>query len=491
MQDHLLLTPEEAIREDKSFKRSLGLLDATMVVAGSMIGSGIFIVSADITRNVGSAGWLIAVWLITGFMTLVAAVSYGELSGMFPKAGGQYVYLKEAYNSFVSFLYGWSLFSVIQTGTIAAVGVAFSKFTAYLIPALSEDNILWDTGLFKISAAQIVSIVLIVFLTWNNTRGIKEGKFVQTLFTSVKLLSLFGLIICGLFALKHDVWNANWSAVWEIGKGQTGEGSDVSKWTVVPYAGIGAVLGAIAASMVGSVFSSDAWNNVTFIAGEIKNPQRNIGFSLFLGTLIVTIVYVMANVMYTAVLPLQDIASAPKDRVAVEATRAIFGSAGTYIIAIMIMISTFGCNNGLILAGARVYYTMAQDGLFFKPAGKLNKNAVPQWALWAQMLVASVLCLSGKYGNLLDMISFVVVIFYVLTILGIFILRKKRPNAERPYKAFGYPVLPAIYILMGISFCLLLIKYKPQYTWPGLIIVLIGIPIYFVALAGKKNKPGS
>src|SRR5215211_4915890 len=448
MQDHLL-TAKQAIQEDKSFKRSLGLLDATMVVAGSMIGSGIFIVSADITRNVGSAGWL-----ITGFMTLVAAVSYGELSGMFPKAGGQYVYLKEAYNSFVSFLYGWSLFSVIQTGTIAAVGVAFSKFTAYLIPALSEDNILLNAGFVKISAAQIVSIVLIVFLTWNNTRGIKEGKIIQTLFTSVKLLSLFGLIVCGLFALKHDVWNANWTNAWEIGKGQAVAAADVvSNWTVIPYAGTGAVLGAIAASMVGSVFSSDAWNNVTFIAGEIKNPQRNIGFSLFLGTLIVTIVYVMANVMYTAVLPLHDIASAPKDRVAVEASRAIFGNIGTYIIAIMIMISTFGCNNGLILAGARVYYTMAQDGLFFKQAGTLNKNAVPQWALWAQMIVAAILCLSGKYGNLLDMISFVVVIFYVLTILGIFILRNKMPNAERPYKAFGYPFLPALYIVMGLAFC--------------------------------------
>jgi basic amino acid/polyamine antiporter, APA family len=487
MQDHLL-TAEEAIQEDHSFKRSLGLFDSTMIVAGSMIGSGIFIVSADITRNVGSAGWLIAVWLITGFMTLVAAVSYGELSGMFPKAGGQYVYLKEAYNSFVSFLYGWSLFSVIQTGTIAAVGVAFSKFTAYLIPALSEDNILVNAGFLKISAAQIMSILLIVFLTWNNTRGIREGKFIQTLFTSAKLLSLFGLIICGLFALKHNVWSGNWSHAWDIGKGQVAAGAAVSKWTVLPYAGMGAVLGAIASSMVGSVFSSDAWNNVTFIAGEIKRPQRNIGLSLFLGTLTVTIVYVMANVIYTAVLPLQDIASAPKDRVAVEAARAIFGSAGTYIIAVMIMVSTFGCNNGLILAGARVYYTMANDGLFFKKAGTLNSNAVPEWALWAQMIVASILCLSGRYGDLLDMISFVVVIFYVLTILGIFILRKKAPGLERPYKAFGYPVLPAIYILMGISFCVLLIKYKPEYTWPGLIIVLIGIPIYFVALARRKSE---
>ncbi len=480
------LTASEAIQEDKSFKRSLGLTDATMIVAGSMIGSGIFIVSADITRNVGSAGWLIAVWLITGFMTLVAAVSYGELSGMFPKAGGQYVYLKEAYNPFVSFLYGWSLFAVIQTGTIAAVGVAFSKFAAYLIPALSEDNIILQAGLIKISAAQIVSILLIILLTWNNTRGIKEGKIIQTFFTSIKLLSLFGLIVFGLFALKHTVWDANWTNAWQIGKGQANE-DHLNLWKIIPYTTMGAVMGAIAASMVGSVFSSDAWNNVTFVAGEIKNPQRNIGLSLFFGTLIVTLIYVLANVMYTAVLPMQEIASAPKDRVAVEASRAIFGNAGTYIIAIMIMISTFGCNNGLILAGARVYYTMAQDGLFFKKAGTLNKNAVPQWALWAQMVVASILCLSGRFGDLLDMISFVVVIFYVLTILGIFILREKRPEAERPYKAFGYPVLPAIYILMGISFCLLLIIYKPQYTWPGLIIVLLGIPIYFVALAAKKR----
>ena len=482
-----ILTPTEAIQEDKAFKRSLGLVDATMIVAGSMIGSGIFIVSADITRNVGSAGWLIFVWLITGFMTLVAAVSYGELSGMFPKAGGQYVYLKEAYNPFVSFLYGWSLFAVIQTGTIAAVGVAFSKFTAYLIPALSEDNILINAGWLKISAAQIVAIILIILLTLNNTRGIKEGKFIQTLFTSAKLLSLFGLIVFGLYALKPEIWGANWSNAWEIGKGTISGDNAATGWSVLPYAGTGAIMGAIAASMVGSVFSSDAWNNVTFIAGEIKNPQRNIGLSLFFGTLIVTVIYVLANVMYTAVLPLQDIASAPKDRVAVEASRAIFGDIGTYIIAVMIMISTFGCNNGLILAGARVYYTMAQDGLFFKQAGALNKNAVPQWALWAQMVVASILCLSGRYGDLLDMISFVVVIFYVLTILGIFILRKKRPEAARPYKAFGYPFLPATYIVMGITFCLLLIIYKPQYTWPGLIIVLIGIPIYFGALARRDN----
>jgi APA family basic amino acid/polyamine antiporter len=450
-----------------------------MVVAGSMIGSGIFIVSADITRNVGSAGWLIAVWLITGFMTITAAVSYGELSGMYPKAGGQYVYLKEAYNPLVGFLYGWSFFTVIQTGTIAAVGVAFSKFLAYLVPGASEDLVALNLGFIKISPAQFISIALIIFLTFINTRGIKSGKLIQTTFTVTKLLSLFGLIVFGLIMMKGDVWKANWSNAWDLHK--LGTDGTIAQYTTI------AALGAIAASMVGSIFSSDAWNNVTFIAAEIKNPKRNIGLSLFLGTLIVTIIYVTTNVMYTAVLPLQHIASAEKDRVAVAAADVIFGNAGTIIIALLIMISTFGCNNGLILAGARVYYTMAKDGLFFKKAGELNKFAVPQWGLWVQCVLASILCLSGKYGDLLNMVSFVVVIFYVLTIIGIFILRKKRPDADRPYKAFGYPVLPAIYILLGVAFCVLLIKYSPDYTWPGLIITLLGIPIYFIAVATRRK----
>jgi basic amino acid/polyamine antiporter, APA family len=481
------------------FKPSLGLLDATMIVAGSMIGSGIFIVSADITRNVGSAGWLIAVWLITGFMTLTAALSYGELSAMFPKAGGQYVYLKEAFNPLAGFLYGWSFFAVIQTGTIAAVGVAFSKFSAYLVPQLSETNILWkiqtgtnDCGVathFSISAAQIVSIVLIVLLTFINTKGIQSGKIIQTLFTSVKLLSLFGLIVFGfLLASDGSIWNANWADAWHATKTSLIDKCDVSKgFTVAPIAGA-ALMGGIAAAMVGSIFSSDAWNNVTFIAGEVKNPKRNIGLSLFLGTLIVTLIYVAANLMYLAVLPLNDIAHAENNRVALAASKVIFGNVGTIIIAVMIMISTFGCNNGLILAGARVYNTMAKDGLFFKKAGTLNKNAVPEFALWIQCAMACALCLSGKYGDLLDMVSFVVVIFYVLTIAGVFILRKKMPNAERPYKAFGYPFLPALYILMGIAFCILLIIYKPEYTWPGLIITLIGIPIYYLAVANKNKK---
>lgn len=465
------------------FKRSLGLLDATMIVAGSMIGSGIFIVSADITRNVGSAGWLIAVWLLTGFMTLTAALSYGELSAMFPRAGGQYVYLKEAYNPLIGFLYGWSFFSVIQTGTIAAVGVAFSKFAGYFIPALemTDENILINLGWLKIYPAQIVSIALIAFLTWINTRGVKEGKLIQTTFTVTKLVSLFGLILFGfLLAFNGEVWNANWTDAWTM-KSISAEGS------IAPVLGM-AALGAIAASMVGSIFSSDAWNNVTFIAGEIKNPQRNIGLSLLLGTLIVTVIYVAANFMYLAVLPIGGIASAPADRVAVSAANAIFGNIGTYVIAVMIMISTFGCNNGLILAGARVYYSMANDGLFFKKAGTLNKNAVPEWALWAQCVVAAILCLSGRYGDLLDMVSFVVVIFYMLTIAGVFLLRKQRPDAPRPYKAVGYPVLPALYILMGLAFCILLVVYKPKFTWPGLIVVLLGIPLYYWALRGKRQQ---
>ncbi|MEO8569265.1 MAG: amino acid permease [Ginsengibacter sp.] len=465
-----------------SFRPSLRLFDATMIVAGSMIGSGIFIVSADITRNVGSAGWLIVIWLLTGFMTLTAALSYGELSAMFPKAGGQYVYLKEAYNPLVGFVYGWSFFSVIQTGTIAAVGVAFAKFAGYFFPALDvkDENIIFQLGFFKLYPAQVIAILLIMFLTWTNTKGVKGGKWIQNIFTTTKILSLFGLIIAGVVFFKPEVWQANWTGAFDM----KSLGTDGSVEAVI---GAG-ILGAIAASMVGSIFSSDAWNNVTFIAGEIENPKRNIGLSLFLGTFIVTIIYVCANLMYVAVLPLNDIAFAPQDRVAVSAANSMFGYMGTYIIAVMIMISTFGCNNGLILAGARVYYSMAKDNLFFKKAASLNKNAVPEWALWAQCIVASLLCLSGKYGDLLDMISFVVVIFYVLTIYGIFILRKKRPDAERPYKAFGYPILPAIYILMGISFCILLIIYKPQFTWPGLIIAVLGIPIYYLVSPKKKSN---
>ncbi len=471
-----------------SFKPSLGLFDATMIVAGSMIGSGIFIVSADITRNVGSAGWLIAVWAITGFMTITAAVSYGELSGMFPKAGGQYVYLKEAYNPLIGFMYGWSFFAVIQTATIAAVAVAFSRFTAYLIPSVGENNILLDLGFVHISAAQLLAIALILFLTYTNTKGIQGGKIIQTTFTSAKLLSLFGLIIFGFLLAKQSFWSENWQTGFQAMQdhGQAGANGQLQPTSWQPITGA-VLIGAIAASMVGSIFSSDAWNNVTFIAGEIKNPKRNIGLSLFMGTLIVTIIYISANLMYLHVLPLQKLAFVENDRVAVAAAQDIFGTAGTVVIAIMIMVSTFGCNNGLILAGARVYYSMAKDGLFFKKAGELNKNAVPGYALWIQSVVACLLCLSGHYGDLLTMVSFVVVIFYIFTIIGIFILRKKQPNTERPYRAFGYPILPAIYVLLAAGFCIGLVWVSPTYSLWGLAIALVGIPLYYIALRTKRS----
>ena len=481
----------ETTKTTTVFKPSLGLMDGTMIVAGSMIGSGIFIVSADITRHVGSAGWLIFVWAITGFMTISAAVSYGELSGMYPKAGGQYVYLKEAYNPLTGFLYGWSFFAVIQTGTIAAVGVAFSKFAGYFFPALElkPENAIPIIGSFHIYYAQLVSIVLIIFLTWVNTQGIESGKWIQRIFTVTKLLSLFGLIVLGfILAAKHGIGQGNWSDAWNMRKliqADDAHGGGITGSS--PVVGL-AVVGAIAAAMTGSIFSSDAWNNVTFIAGEMKNPKRNIGLSLFLGTLIISIIYISANLMYLSVMPLNDIAAAPQDRVAVAAANVIFGHTGTYVIAVMIMISTFGCNNGLILAGARVYYTMAGDGLFFKKAGSLNKNRVPGWALWAQCIVAAILCISGKYNDLLDMIAFVAVLFYALTVLGIFVLRRKQPGIERPYKAFGYPVLPVIYILLALVFCVALIIAKPTYVIWGLIIVLVGIPLYYIAVS-QRGKP--
>lgn len=468
------------MENNSEFKRELGLLDGTMLVVGSMIGSGIFIVSADIVRQVGSAGWLLAIWLLTSFITIIAAVSYGELSAMFPKAGGQYVYLKEAYNKLIAFLYGWSFFAVIQTGTIAAVGVAFSKFTAYLIPAFSDENILFTIGSFKLNAAQIVSIVTIVLLTYLNSKGVKDSKVLQTVLTIIKIASLLGLIVFGfILGAKAEIWNANWENAFAL----TQFNVDANTWN--PISGV-AIITALSAAMVGSVFSSDAWNGVTFIAGEIKNPEKNVGLSLFLGTLIVSIIYVLANVMYVAVVPLQEIATAPSDRVAVVASQYIFGNIGTYIIAIMIMISTFACNNGLIMAGARVYYTMAQDRLFFNKAANLNKAGVPEWALWLQCVWASLLCLTGKYGDLLDFVVIIVLIFYILTIFGIFILRKTKPELERPYKAFGYPFLPALYIVLAatLSFGLLYSKFATC-GW-GVLIMLTGIPIYY--LTQKKSE---
>jgi APA family basic amino acid/polyamine antiporter len=457
-----------------SFKRELGLFDGIMLVVGSMIGSGIFIVSADIARQVGSSGWLILIWVLTGVITIIAAVSYGELSAMFPKAGGQYVYLKEAYNKLIAFLYGWSLFAVIQTGTIAAVGVAFSKFAAYLYEPFSNENILYSAGSFELNAAQLVSIVTIVFLTYVNSKGVKDSKVLQTILTIIKILSLFGLIIFGFtLAAKTEIWNANWANAWDTRSFSL----DTMQWT--PISG-SLLLSGIAAAMVGSIFSADAWTGVTFIAGEIKDPKRNVGLSLFFGTFIVSVIYILANLMYIAVLPLDVITTAKSDRVAVVAAQYIFGPAGTIIIAVMIMISTFACNNGLIMAGARVYYTMAKDGLFFKKAGVLNASDVPGWALWAQGIWASALCLTGQYGALLDFVVIIVMIFYILTIYGIFILRRKMPDAERPYRAFGYPFLPLLYIVLASALCVGLLRYKFETCGWGVLIMLLGIPVYYL-----------
>ncbi|ARK09256.1 amino acid permease [Fibrella sp. ES10-3-2-2] len=473
-------TTDDAVTE---FVPRLGLLDATMIVSGSMIGSGIFIVTAEITRNVGGAGWMLAMWALAGLVTVIAAVSYGELAAMFPKAGGQYVYLREAYNPLVGFLYGWSFFTVIQTGTIAAVGVAFAKFTAYLIPAFSETNFLLDLSFFRLSAAQLVSIFIIVLLTYINSRGVKEGAALQTFLTLVKLVSLFGLIVCGfIWGVDADVWRANWQNAWSLSALNQADG----QVTYTSLSGL-AAFGAIAIAMKGTLFSSDSWHSITSIASEVKRPQRNIGLSLVLGTLVVTAIYLLANLMYLAVVPLKAIAFAPSDRVGVVAADYIFGSSGTIIIAIMVMISTFGCNNGLILSGARVYYIMAKDGLFFRKAGVLNKNDVPGFSLWTQCIWASVLCLTGEYNNLLALVIFGVLIFYILTILGIYRLRRLRPDLDRPYKAPGYPFLPAIYVVVAAVLAVLLLIFETQYTLPGLGIILSGVPVYYL-LIRQGNK---
>ncbi len=442
-----------------------------------MIGSGIFIVSGDISRQLGGAGWLIVVWLLSGFITLAAALSYGELSGMFPNAGGQYVYLRESFGKLYGFLYGWSFFAVIQTGTIAAVGVGFAKFTGYLVPELGDGNILFgDPKGFNISAAQLLGIGVIFLLTFINTLGVKSGKWIQFIFTFAKIGAMAALIIFGFLLFKDpSIWHANWQNMWHATNTTIKDGV-ISRESLTGLA----IIGPICAAMVGALFSSDAWNNVTFIAGEIKRPERNIGLSLFIGTVVVTAVYLAMNLMYLNVLSMNEIGvNNVKDRIALMASLKIFGESGTVFIAIMIMVSTFGCNNGLILSGSRVYHTMANDGLFFPAAGRLNKKGVPSAALWMQFVWASALCLSGKYGDLLDFIIFTVLLFYILTIAGIFKLRITQPDLPRPYKAFGYPVIPAIYILLATVICIMLLIYKPVYSWPGLAIVLAGIPIYY------------
>ena len=481
-------------KDNPEFKRELGLFDSSMLVIGSMIGSGIFIVSADIARTVGSGGLLLLVWFLTGVITLIGALSYGELAGMMPRAGGQYVYLREAYNPLIGFLYGWTLFAVIQTGTIAAVAVAFAKFTSVLIPWFGADNILFTLAGLKITAAQLLAIASVITLTYINILGVRAGKTVQNIFTVAKIIALAGLLLLGIFigsnsaaigANFSEMWNGSWT---HIAEGKITLVESISGFTL---------LAAIGAAMVGSLFSSDAWNNITFTAGEVKNPKRNIPLSLAIGTGTVTVIYLIANVSYLLVLPLKGnpqgagaeqlgMQFAADDRIGTAVASVIFGEPAALIMAVLIMISTFGCNNGLILAGARVYYSMAKDNLFFATAGKLSKRSVPAAALVFQAVWASILCLSGTYGQLLDYVIFAVLIFYILTISGIFILRKKQPEAERPYKAFGYPFLPALYILVAALISVILLIYKPIYTWPGLGIVLLGIPVYFLWL--KKVK---
>lgn len=459
------------------FKRSLGLLDAVMLVSGSMIGSGIFIVSAGMLRDLGSPGWMLTAWVVAGLLTIMAALSYGELSGMMPKAGGQYVYIQRAFGKMPAFLYGWTVFTVIQTGVIAAVAVAFAKFTAVFFPILSPDNIFLDLYFFKINNAQLFAIASIILLTWFNSRGVKNGKTLQTTFTLAKIVALLALIILGLsIGFSNDVLSLNFADTWTATK--TTFAADGTS-SVIPLSGM-ALLSVLGVAMVGSLFSSDAWNNVTFIAGEIREPQRNIPLALFLGTMIVTMLYVLANVAYLALLPILDIQTAPFDRVGTAAANMIFGDSAVYLMAGLIMISTFGCNNGIVLAGGRLFYAMAKDGLFFAKAGQLNQNAVPGFALWVQCAWACVLCLSGKYGDLLEYTTFASLLFYIVTTAGLFVLRKREPDAPRPYRAFGYPWMPALYILCALAFCVNLLIASPLYTVTGLGIVLLGLPVYYL-----------
>jgi basic amino acid/polyamine antiporter, APA family len=481
--------------EKQTFKRELGLLNATSLVAGSMIGSGIFIVTAQMARDLGSSGWLLFVWFLTGLLTMSAALSYGELAGMMPNAGGQFVYIQRAYGKLMSFLYGWTVFTVIQTGVIAAVAVAFANYSSVFFPAL--ENKLFTIGdSYSFSNKQILAMFSIVLLTFINTRGVQSGKTLQLVFTIAKMFALFALIVLGLYVgLQTDVLSGNFTNMWDASKTVLNPDGTV---TVTKITGV-ALLGAMGATIINSLFSSDAWNNVTFIAGEIKDPKKNIPRSLFLGTLIVTVIYILANVAYLALLPMQGtpigesvlnkgIMFAAQDRVGAAAANVIMGNIGVFVMAGLIMVSTFGCNSGLILSGGRLFYAMSKDGLFFKQASELNVNNVPEKALWLQCLWACVLCISGKYGDLLTYSTFASLLFYILTIYGIFILRKKEPNAERPYKAFGYPIIPAIYIIITSLICITLLVYDTKSTGLGLLIVGLGVPVYY--FINKKNSLG-
>jgi len=469
----------------QNFKKSLTLWDSTAIVAGSMIGSGIFIVSADIARQVGSPGWLLMVWVITGIMTVFAAISYGELASMMPRAGGIYVYLREAYSPLVGFLYGWSLFLVIQTGTIAAVAMAFAKYTGVLYPWISESNVLLHLGFLKVTTTQLVAILSVIVLTYINSRGIEEGKNVQNFFTYAKILIL--IVFIGVGLMFADL--SNFSDFWAASQWKDGQQIDTSGMALVTAIGV---------AMVGSLFSSDAWYDITYTSAEVKKPRKTIARSLILGTTLVSVLYLLINVVYVSVLPVRGIPDgttiiergiqfASEDRVATAAMFQIFGHSAAVIMAIIVVISTIGCNNGLILSGARVSYAMAQDNLFFKHAAVLNKNKVPSVALYLQAAWSITLCFTGSYSQLLDYVMFVVIVFYILTIYAVVIFRKKRPDTERPFKTPGYPFLPAIYIMLCLFIEIVLLLHKPFSTWPGLIILLSGVPVFYLWRKGLQR----
>jgi APA family basic amino acid/polyamine antiporter len=497
--------PEGTSAPQPQFVQGMGLFSATAIVMGSMIGSGIFIVPADMSRLLGSPALLIAAWLVTALMTIIGALSYGELAAMMPKAGGQYVYLREALGPLWGFLYGWTLFLVIQTGTIAAVGVAFGKFLGVFFPAVNTSHWLWHIGHVPswhvgpmvlgnmdlgLNTANLAAIIIIVLLTFLNTRGVKMGAAVQNLFTSAKVLALAAVVLVGLVLRDSAAIAANFGEGWRnFWAGAGWHSLHASQLGGSEYVGVLTILAIV---QVGSLFSADAWNNVTFTAGEIRNPKRNLPLSLAVGTGVVLLLYVLCNFVFISVLPLvgdphaatitgRGIQFATEDRVATAVMERAFAGYGAKLMAAAILISTFGCANGMLLAGARVYYAMSRDGLFFKSVGKLSeKSKTPVNSLWVQCFWTCLLCLSGSYGQLLDYVIFAVLIFYILTIVGLFVLRRTRPEAPRPYRAFGYPVLPGLYIVMAAWICLVLLRYKPQYTWPGLIIVLLGVPVYLV-----------
>jgi APA family basic amino acid/polyamine antiporter len=495
---------EVAQTTKEGFIRGLGLLDSTMIVAGSMIGSGIFIVSADISRQVGSPGWLLVVWLITGFLTVVGALSYGELSAMMPKAGGMYVYLKEAYSPLWGFLYGWTHFLVIGTATIAAVAVAFARYSGLLFPWISEANYLIEpvrigssSYAFSLSTAQLVGIAMIALLTFMNTRGLRLGKLVQNVFTFAKTGSLIALIVLGIFVglvFYPEIAAANFSDLWTVRGNLQDVGHGLTAATT-----LGLFVG-ICVAQTNSLFSADAWHNVTFTAGEVRDPKRNLPLALLLGAGGVIVLYLLANVSYLVTLPFEAIQTVPSDRVGAATAAVIFPSYGAALMSVAIMVSTFGCNNGLILSGARAYYAMAKDGLFFGAAGRLNKAHVPAWAIVAQGILSVLYVLprtvnaNGSYGSLYnDLLTYVIsaaLIFYILTIIAIFVLRAKQPEAERPYKAFGYPILPALYIIGASVILAVLFIFQTTVTWPGLLIVLSGVPVYFIwkSLSAKGGE---